>query len=294
MMQLSANTHLWLAARVMLQERGDDLFRRWDRARKGFDLDDIHDLRVSSRRLREALVLFGPCFPAKSLSRAASQVKRLTNMLGILRNTDEAILYFTELAPSIPTDNIDSLRALLDTLGKERERERKKLKSGLKELDPVSLRTLFSEVCNRPLIFVETRVDPFVPIRLFLLDAMTEQEASVRELLPQAVIEANVTTQHRLRIVVKHFRYRFELAAPLVPTGFNELHAVFRGYQEVLGRLHDLDVFADLVRDRFDDTAAKPLLARIAEQRHDRFAEFERMLVIDPLADLGERVRGLL
>ncbi|TWJ16856.1 CHAD domain-containing protein [Geobacter argillaceus] len=294
MMQLSSKTHLWLAARAMLQERGDDLFRRWDRARRSFELDDIHDLRVSSRRLREALAIFGPCFPAKSLSRVTSRVKRLTNILGILRNTDEAILYFTELVPSLPTDNIDSLRELLDELGNERDRERKNLKSGLKELDPVSLRTLFSEACNRPLIFVETKADPFVPIHLFLREAMTGHEASVCDLLPQAVIEANVNAQHKLRIVIKHFRYRFELAAPLISDGFNELHAVFRGYQEVLGRLHDLDVFADLVRDRFDVTAAGLLLAKIAEQRHDQFTAFERMLVIDPLADLGERVRGLL
>ena len=294
MMKLSATTHLWLAARSMLLERGDDLFRRWERACRSFDLDDIHDLRVSSRRVREALALFAPCFPKKSLSRVSSQIKRLTNMLGVLRNTDEAMLFFTSVTPA-PLSGMDGgLGRLFEELRKERDKERKSLKIGMRKLDPGSLKTQFSETCNRPLVFSGTKVDPFVPIRSFLVDAVTGHEAAVNELLPRAVVEENVGDQHRLRIVVKRFRYRVELAAPLASAGFSELQSVFKGYQDLLGRLHDLDVFGDLVRNRLADIDTGPLLALIAGQRHERFNEFERLLASDPLAELGGRVRGLL
>src|SRR5690242_5285968 len=90
---------LWLAARTIMAERSNDLFQRWDRAKKSFSLDDIHDLRVSSRRLREALALFAPCFPDRKMGRINSRIKRLTNLLGTMRNTDEALLYFVPLVP---------------------------------------------------------------------------------------------------------------------------------------------------------------------------------------------------
>ena len=60
-MNVEGKTPLWLAARVLLHERGDDFFRRRDKVLKTFDPEEIHDLRVSSRRLREGLELFLPC-----------------------------------------------------------------------------------------------------------------------------------------------------------------------------------------------------------------------------------------
>ena len=71
-MQMEGTTPLWIAARVLLYERGEDFFRRRDKVLKTFDPGDIHDLRVASRRLREGLALFAPCYPARITSPASS------------------------------------------------------------------------------------------------------------------------------------------------------------------------------------------------------------------------------
>lgn len=295
MAHISPCAPTWLTARVLLAERGDDLFQQWSRVRKRFDLEEIHDLRVSSRRLREALTVFSPCFPAKSLARLTSRVKKLTAILGTMRNTDEAILFFTPLVEATSGEVSEALQSLLVNLARNREDERKALKYGLKELDASSLRSLLVRTIDRPRLFLVAGVDPLMPIREYFRRQLAEREAAVARILPLARDRQDVASQHRLRIAVKHFRYRFELTAPLINDGFQELLDVFKGYQEVLGHLHDLDVFADLVQERLGDApVAGPVRAMIAGKRDDRFAEFTAMLADNPLEMLGERVLGIL
>src|SRR5512137_642289 len=100
-MQIVGSTHLWVAARVLLYERGDDFFMLWDKVLKTSDAEDIHDLRVSSRRLREGLALFTPCYPSGNIARLVKRIKRVTRLLGDIRNTDEAILFFSALADEV-------------------------------------------------------------------------------------------------------------------------------------------------------------------------------------------------
>src|SRR5690242_8068610 len=65
-----------------------------DHSRNVLDTDDIervHDMRVATRRLRAALEIFGPCFPAKAYGQALDEVKRLADALGERRDRDVAI-----------------------------------------------------------------------------------------------------------------------------------------------------------------------------------------------------------
>src|SRR5512135_27773 len=123
-------TPLWMAARTLLSERGEDFFRRREKALKSADAEDIHDLRVASRRLREGLALFSPCYLPRDIARLDRKIKQVTRLLGDIRNADEAHLFFTEL-----TDSFDGLcRSDLERLaGKFRDNRGegiKKLRKG--------------------------------------------------------------------------------------------------------------------------------------------------------------------
>ena len=74
-MLTDGTTPLWIAARLLLRERVDDFFRRLQQVQKTFDPDDIHDLRVASRRLREGLALFAPCYPPRNSTRLVKKVR---------------------------------------------------------------------------------------------------------------------------------------------------------------------------------------------------------------------------
>jgi len=295
MTTITPATPLWVAARSSLLQRGREMFGCWEKVLQKFELDDIHDLRVASRRLREALLLYAPCFPEKPASRLVSRIKKITGMLGTIRNTDEALLFLATFPPTLPDPATRAVSTLADLLQSERTAEKKYLLSTMKRIDPASLRSRFEKVCNRPAIFAISAHDPFMKVADFLRDTLHEREASLLRFAAEAAHEENIIAQHRLRIAVKHFRYRLELAAFFAPDRLNDLISVAKGYQELLGTMHDLDVFATIISERLaSPDASTPLLAHIAARRQQLFETFANKIDRYPLAQLAADARNAL
>jgi CHAD domain-containing protein len=296
-MQIEGTTPLWIAARLLLYERGDDLFRRRDKVLKTYDAEDIHDLRVASRRLRESLVLFAPCYPPASIARLVRKVRRVTRLLGAIRNADEALLFFTALADEFDGSCRSDLEGLARSFQKNRRKALKKLRKGLREMAPAPLRDLYLRTINSLSLFNPPAggADLFAPLSGFAREALDARLADVTKLVPAARHAEEIEAQHLLRIAVKHFRYRMEILAMLLGAHFKELHATVKGYQEVLGKMHDLDVFAGIVqKESFPSGTVKPVLDAIALKRANLFNEFTRMLETAPFEAFGARVRGAL
>src|ERR687887_2949214 len=55
------------------------------------DIERVHDMRVAPRRLRAALEIFEPCFPAQPLDEALREVKAIADALGERRDADVTI-----------------------------------------------------------------------------------------------------------------------------------------------------------------------------------------------------------
>lgn len=292
-MQVDGQTSLWLAARTLLAERGDDFFRRWFRVLETFDLDDIHDLRVSSRRMREGLTLFAPVYPAKSIAPLARKVKLVTTLLGEMRNTDEALLFFTVLSDEINASSTVPLADLLAEFKRRRRKEEKGLRARLESLEPKAFRNSFFKVVCSPFLFSPPSAlpDPFSTISAYAKESIKQRIAEVLEILPQAKAEENIDAQHRLRIAVKHFRYRMEIFSFLLGGSYQELHAAVRGYQDVLGKMHDLDVFVGIVEKRgFASQSEQTVLNAIAAKRGNLFDDFMAMVDKMPLETIGRKV----
>lgn len=291
MRRSDAATHTWLAARGLLLNRCDDFYLQLTLVREAFDPEAIHDLRVASRRLREGIALFANCFRKKQLILLRQELKTLTGMLGAIRNTDEAILFFKsmqqEIGKSPATIN------MLEILQADRDQQRRALKRELKKLDPGALLGRMDEMCSNPRIFDPAAEGLFEPIITTLLAAIIARSAVLEELLPAALVEENVAAQHRLRIAVKRFRYRLEFLAPFATTGYKELYATVKGYQELLGTMHDLDVFAALATAMIPAVDCPEVVtAVIAARRQQLFAEFLLRNGTSPLDRLGDKVRS--
>jgi CHAD domain-containing protein len=79
----------------------------------------------------------------------------------------------------------------------------------------------------------------------------------------------------------------------LLGTHFEKIHAAVKGYQEVLGTMHDLDVFAGIVRGgSFPPEEEKVVLAAIAAQRAKLFNDFTVLLETMPFEAIGQQVRN--
>src|SRR5476649_1354016 len=95
---------------------------------KTSELDDIHDLRVASRRFRAELDLFSSFTKKSSITELKKNVRKLTQTLGGLRNVDEALLFFQSRTP--PDSSIDT--TLCQAISGLRIRELKRIEKMLK------------------------------------------------------------------------------------------------------------------------------------------------------------------
>src|SRR3954469_7872773 len=95
------------AAEHLIRQRVTALGRALPGA-KGGDTRSVHQARVATRRLREALPLLGGS-KGEKLSRAA---RKLTRALGPVRELDVALMILEELAqaPDAPREGIQRLR----------------------------------------------------------------------------------------------------------------------------------------------------------------------------------------
>jgi CHAD domain-containing protein len=188
------------------------------------------------------------------------------------------------------------LEGMLASFRKERKKELKRLKGGLREIASRELRDLCRRVINSPSLFnpPPDGTDLFAPLADFAGEAFAARLAMVLDLVPKASKPAEIEAQHLLRIAVKHFRYRLEILSFLFGHRFPEIHGALKGYQEVLGKMHDLDVFAGIVREAgFPSQTETVVLGAIAVKRGKLFIDFSGMLKTTPFEKIGEQVRHI-
>jgi CHAD domain-containing protein len=292
---VTADTQTWLAARNFLLDRSDDFFLQLARVKESFEAEAIHDLRVSTRRLREGISLFGHCFGKRQFSPLRKELKRLTAMLGAIRNTDEALLFFSPLPGECGATSAAAVVNIVAVLRQRRVTEQRDLVRGLEKIAPEALLGRIDGICSNPRIFATKAGGLLQPVADTILRALAVREKTLLELLPEALREENVAAQHRLRIAVKRFRYRLEFLAPLAGGDYKGMYRAVKGYQELLGQMHDLDVCRAMVGEMAgEQPGGGGVVTLIAERRRGLFAAFQQLRQTEPLDHLGSRVGRLV
>lgn len=294
---LFKKTPLWVASKGLLAERGSDFFRCLETASTTFDPEDIHDLRVASRRLREGLSLFSRSYPADRISYLRKAVRKITDILGELRNIDEYLAFLREEAHELGPVHGAELAGSIDLYLVKRSFAQKQLKRDLRKAKTVSLRKYFVRTIHAPYLFdpPPDAACPFRSIDDFARESIDQRLATVLDLVPEARIPEQAACQHRLRIAVKHYRYRIEVLSPFLDDGYREFHTHVKEYQEILGRIHDLDVFVELVRGMgLSEGTEAALLALLLAKREESFEAFCTKLDTIPFEEIGTRIRSLL
>lgn len=294
MSQLDGATPLWVAARTLLIERGDDFKQHLEQVLSTFDPEAIHDLRVSSRRLREGIALFAPCYPPVEITLLVKMFRKITRLLGEIRNRDEAVLFFTALSMNLDRRCCSELDRLLTAYERERKNEVQRLTSGLQKYLAADLFNRYRKVVSSPRLFMAAAaVDPFTPLIDFARHALCTRMDDVLQLVPAAGNETDIAAQHQLRISVKHFRYRLELFSFLLGSSYRKIYTQLKSYQELLGTMHDLDVFAAINRENsFSPPVTARIAAEIATRRSSLFTAFSMLLTNKPFEKIGEKIRA--
>jgi CHAD domain-containing protein len=228
-------------------QRYDLLHKRLDRFTRmlhGLDEGDVHALhrtRVASRRLREILpVLELDPDVARHLGR---RLRKVTGRLGVVRELDVVTLLIEELHDSgkhDPATLAHIAAAIAEARARARDRLFAKLPTGELRRIAAKLGKLAGDLRDRkrPARGWRWAVEARLTHRATVLkDAMLEAGALY---LPERL--------HIVRIALKKLRYALEVAVETTGApSANDLRILKRG-QDILGRLHDLQILIDRVR----------------------------------------------
>lgn len=110
------------AGRVILTRWREMLSHR-EATLAGTDIEALHAMRVSSRRLRAAMDAFAPAFPAKAFRRRLATVKEVTDTLGRARDLDVAVSHLEDLLPDLASDERPGVEGLIADYRAERRGE---------------------------------------------------------------------------------------------------------------------------------------------------------------------------
>jgi CHAD domain-containing protein len=289
------------AAPAILAHKAAPIFELADAAASGTDADAVHDMRVASRRTREALTLFEPFYQPKQFGRWSDTARAVTRTLGRVRDADVLLAEFSQLSSSARlTEERVTLAWLIGFAQGRRDALVRRMRKGLATLDVGADRSAFERFA--------ARVRP-VPGSREPLENLAASEIGARVTalyghMPAAGQEENALAQHAMRIDAKRLRYCVETFAPCFGPGLEELYPLLKGLQDELGEIHDRDVFAEAVRvsaSSCDPAAAgvtergaEAVLAHLGRERHARFVAFSRLIRGWPEAKLRAALLGAL
>ncbi|MAG83658.1 hypothetical protein CMK10_05820 [Candidatus Poribacteria bacterium] len=112
-------------ARRIITTRFQEMMSFKEGAIDGLDIEFVHDMRVSSRRLRAAMDNFAECFSKKKFRKYLKKIKNITSTMGAVRDLDVLISKFKKDAKSLTEDEQIGVKNLIIQLQQKREEARK-------------------------------------------------------------------------------------------------------------------------------------------------------------------------
>jgi CHAD domain-containing protein len=219
----------------LLERRTRALHRQLAAAVAGKDTG-VHQARVASRRLREALPVVTDGLHHTKSGKAQRKIRRLTQALGTVRELDVTLHLIDELAerPAVPQPALADVRALVI---EEREQRRAVMLDRLKEIDQGKL--------ARRLLSVRDALAAPAPGHNWR-GALALRLARRGRRLEKAIDDAGQIYApeglHQVRIAAKKFRYALEIADESGAAPSAAALRTIKRVQDTLGRLHDFQI----------------------------------------------------
>jgi CHAD domain-containing protein len=219
----------------LLERRARALRRQLAAAVAGKDTG-VHQARVASRRLREALPVLTDGLHHTRSGKAERKVRRLTQALGTVRELDVTLHLIDELGerPGVPRAALADVRALVI---EEREARRAIMLERLKGIDTSKLSRRLNDVREALL-----HPSPGHSWRAALALRVARRGRRLERAIEDAGQIYAPEGLHEVRIAAKKLRYSLEIANETAAASCKEALRVLKRVQDSLGRLHDLQI----------------------------------------------------
>lgn len=234
--------------------------------RLGEDIEELHDMRVATRRMRAAFEVFADAFERKSIKKHLKGLRATGRALGRVRDLDVFMEKASHYLDTLPGDQHQGLEPLLNLWEKERENDRDKMLKYLNSEAYENFKRDFLDFLTTPGKGAKTVADTdphlvrhVVPVLIY------SRMAAVRAYGP-TLDSATISQLHMLRIEFKKLRYSLEFFREVLGEGSKELIKEIKNLQDHLGDLNDADVACNILRQFLDDWESRQVYKPISER----------------------------
>ncbi len=237
--------------------------------RLGEDIEELHDMRVATRRMRAAFNIFGSAFSKKKIKSLQRGLQATARALGRVRDLDVFMEKLQHYQQSLPEEEHVGLEPLLETWRKKGQPAREQMLVYLDSKEYVQFKQNMLE-------FVKTEglgakpVPTGVPVPYQL-----------RHIVPRLIYEryeavcayetvldnASLETLHQLRLTFKEFRYTLEYFREILGPEREMVIKEVKVMQDYLGDLNDADVAGGILRDFLADWEEHQLHRPLSERQ---------------------------
>jgi CHAD domain-containing protein len=226
-------------AMAVLRRHLSVLVAREPGTRLGDDIEELHEMRVASRRLRAALSLFAEVLPPAA-SGLREELGRVAQALGAVRDLDVQLEELDRWLGQVPEVDREALASLRSLLVAERGEARASLLAVLDSRRYEAFVGRFGRLLRtrQPRLSVPGAL----PARAVAPDLLEARFRKLRARGDRISPRSEPVEYHRLRIHGKRLRYALEFFADLYPAQTRPLIKRLVVLQDILGQHQDADV----------------------------------------------------
>jgi len=253
--------------------------------RSGEDIEELHDMRVATRRLRAAFRVFNRAFDKEGVAPYLEDIRWLAAGLGAVRDLDVLLDFLKGYSQGLRDEDRPGISGLIANRLAEREKRRQELLALLDSDRYARFKVRFREFLLTP----DMALQPRVARRRVLEEAPKALRQRLNEVLAydRLLPDAPPETLHALRIAGKRFRYTCEFFQGAYNSHLDEIIRRTVEMQDLLGGIHDADVTSVFLQDyreslpsgapEADRTAILRLIEFISTRRSELLQRFHEV-----------------
>jgi len=208
------------------------------------DIEDVHIMRVATRRLRSQLGTFAPLLEPSWSRHLRAELRWLGGELGSVRDADVLGLRLRAAAASLPLREREASKDLLALLAEGRQADRERLLRALRSARYVSLLEMLVDAAREPAL-----LEAGAPAKPLLAPRLEARWRRLRKAVAAQRRDASDLALHAVRIRAKHLRYAAEAATPLLGRPARRIARAAQGMQQSLGDHQDSVVATRWLRE---------------------------------------------
>lgn len=254
-------------ATAIVAEQYHSLIKQEPKVLADTDPEHLHQMRVSSRRLRTALQVFERVLALPKLA-TAKNIAALARRLGALRDLDVQLADLQErYRPNLPPSEQAQLDEVIRALKRQRRIAFANTEDALTRSHYRNLKAAFDTWLAHPryTALAQLPLETVVPDLLnpLLAELLLHPGWLVQ---PEQASETEIETMHDLRKVCKHVRYQTEFFAGCYGAAFREWTAEIKTIQANLGAVQDSQVLQELLAEHLPRSAKLPQFQAAMQQ----------------------------